>query len=318
MYIVQRVYLNPSPKIEPGPSALSGRLVIPYLSACMNEESGKIRDLFAEARRYEQLGDHYNAIKLYKLLVREAPTWTAPYQRLGQVYKYRGEWKPAFHYTKKALALDSAQPDAWWDLGIAAAAMDKEGLARGIWNKFGIATDNSWVPQPLSIRLNLQPQFELVWALTCDPARARIQSIPAPGSNHRYGDIILYDREVIGHQVVSRRRIGVHPELGLYKRSLYQTYSCKLQVYEAGDVQLLDELARKAGLGFELWSNARKVFTNPKRQPEYFSPLPEAADLSGGDVEVALAALRKADVLEVLRNWEIICLGRFEELTLHA
>ncbi len=263
------------------------------------------------------LEDAYNAIKLYKLLVKEDPHWIAPYLRLGHIYKYRCEWKPAFHYTKKALALDSSQRDAWWDFSIAAAALHKWGLARSIWSKFGHQPEAPWRAQPVSIRLRYGSQFELLWADTCDPVRAKIRNIPDPMSDRRFGDIILMDGSVAGYHVVDRRRFPVFAELGLFKRSTYHTYSCLIQVRQNDDIDLLDQLARKANLGFEIWSNAQRTYTAPNRVPEYHGPGPGSRSDMAGTLHIALAAQREREVLNLLQDWKVICLGSYEKLQRH-
>jgi tetratricopeptide (TPR) repeat protein len=283
----------------------------------MGKKRSELRQILRDARRYEGSGDLYNAVKLYKLLVREAPEWVEPFRQLGKFYKNRGEWKPAFHYTKKALAMDPSLQTAWWDLSIAATALDKPGLARGIWSKFGHPVEKPWPHRPVSIRMQYDRHYEIVWAKSLDPVRASIQNIPAPNSDRRFGDIVLFDREVAGHHIVQRKRYPVFDELGLYKRSLYQTYSCQVWPREKTDVDLLDKLAVQAGLGFEVWSNAERAWTHPRR-PEYYDPGQRAQEEGLAVVEVALAALSDREVLRVLRNWEIICLGRFEVPVRHG
>ena len=73
----------------------------------MQEPSQELRVLYEEALQYEAARDHYNAVKLYKRIVKEARHWAAPLTRLGEIYKYRQEWKPALYYNKKAASLDA-------------------------------------------------------------------------------------------------------------------------------------------------------------------------------------------------------------------
>ena len=118
-----------------------------------------------------------------------------------------------------------------------------------------------------------------------------------------------------GHHVVRNKRFPVYNELGLYKRSPYQTYSCRLETSDAGDVELLEQLCRTADLGFEVWSNAVRQYScgGEERVPEYYGPdpFPEMPEQS---LIVAIAARREKHVLQVLRSWNVISLSTFSNL----
>lgn len=277
-----------------------------------------ITALFDQASAYEESGDAYNAIKLYKKVARLAPQWAPPLQRLGLIYKYRLEWKPAMHYVKKSLAIDPGNESAWWDLGIAATAQKKWRLARNVWSKFGRNTKAGWVPGPVSVRLSYQKQFEILWASTIDPARAIVQNIPHPDSNRHYKDVILYDRGISGYHVVHQKRFPIREELGLYKSSGYNTFSCLLETVRPGDVKILEQLCRDADLGFEVWSNAVRQFNaiESRATPEYYDPGMFEED-PGETVHVAIAARREKHVKKVLRSWQVICLGQYSNLQCH-
>jgi len=284
----------------------------------MDVPARHISELFEAALDYENRGDAYNAIKLYKKVAKLAPQWAPPLQRLGMIYKYRLEWKPALYYVKKSLAADPGNRSAWWDLGIAATALRKWRLARNVWNKFGQSPTAGWRPGPLSIRLSYDKQYEILWADSVDPARAIIQNIPHPASGRQFRDVVLYDRVVSGYHVVRNKRFPVHEELGLYKRSGYQTYSCLLETTEPADVYTLENLCREADLGFEIWSNATRQFSPQQGQsvPEYYDPGTLSGDLDT-QVHVALAARRKKHILQVLNSWTIISLAQYSDLRQH-
>lgn len=284
----------------------------------MDVPARHISELFEEALEYENRGDAYNAIKLYKKVAKMAPQWAPPCRRLGMIYKYRLEWKPALYYVKKSLAADPGNRSAWWDLGIAATALRKWRLARNVWNKFGESPSAGWRPGPVSVRLSYDKRYEILWADSIDPARAVIQNIPHPDSGRQFRDIILYDRVVSGHHVVGRKRFPVHEELGLYKRSGYQTYSCTLETGNSSDVRILENLCREADLGFEVWSNAARQFSPGGEEPvpEYYDP-GLLSDTPEPDLRVALAARRKKHITEVLRSWSVISLARYSDLRLH-
>jgi len=283
------------------------------------ELSPNINALYEQALRYDQKGDTYNAVKLYKKLTRLAPQWAPPFERLGTIYKYRGEWKPCLHYFKKTVALDSGSQYAWWDLGIAAAALKKWRIARNVWSKFGKAPAQGWQSEPVSVRLEYESRYEILWADMIDPVRCLLRNIPHPDSGHRYRDILLLDRIASGHQVVRCKRFPIFQVLGLFKRSTFTTYSCRLQTSDPKAVEALERLCREAGLGFEVWSNATRSYApkSDRRVPEYYGPELFSRLPVKGDIEVAIAARRENQVLRVLKSWTIISLQGFSDLTRH-
>lgn len=279
----------------------------------METPNNDIKQLYDQAFTYERLGDVYNAVKLYKLITKRAPDWEPSYHRLGQLYKDRQDWKAALHYNKKTVAINPSNQDAWWNLGIAATALKKTRIAKNIWNKFGCNRDTF---SPISIRINYRKQFEILRAQPIDPAKALLINIPHPGSNRRYGDIILYDKEIVGHHIVQRKKMPVYNELGLFKRALFDTYSCILEPADKECIKTLAQLCANAHLGFEVWSNATYLM-NPKNQKtplEYYGNqfLPQLT--SPKQALVAIAAKQEKTVLEVLHNWQIISLGHYSNL----
>lgn len=271
------------------------------------------RKLFEEARQAEQAGDPYQAVKLYRLLVKQAPDWAPPYFQLAGIYKDRHEWKPCFHYSKRTVALEPGNQEAWWTLSIAASALKKERLARSIWTKFG------WQPeqrarQPYGLQLQYNDAYEILWMRPQDPCRARILSIPHPGSGLRFREVVLYDRHTVGYQVVDQRRIPIYQCLGSHKKSPYQTFSCLIHTTDPDSILQLERLANKAGIGFEVWSNASRVFTPEHRQafPEYYSNL--HPDEQTDQCLVALAAVHEAEVQHLINNWQLLTYDEYSDL----
>ncbi|PHN07439.1 tetratricopeptide repeat protein [Flavilitoribacter nigricans] len=282
----------------------------------MDAPNRKITQLYADGLAYEAAGDSYLAIKLFKKIIRLDKHWPPAYARLGAIYTSRAEWKPAHYYCKKALALDHAQPDIWWALGISATALKKRGIAKSVWNKFGL--DNFKANNPVCIRLRYQKRIEILWVRPIDPARGEIINIPHPNSDRRYRDIIIYDREVIGHNVIGRRRVPIMDELSLYKRSGFRTFSCSLYTQDENHLQSLEKLCLEHGLGFEIWSNSTQQMIPAKEQanPEYFSRdmLPNTG--SDGCI-VAFGAYELVDVQTVLENWRVVSLQGYGGLQRH-
>ena len=280
----------------------------------MQEPTPELRVLFEEARQYEEARDHYNAVKLYKRIVKEARHWALPHIRLGEIYKYRQEWKPALYYNKKAVSLDAGNQSAWWNVGIAATALKKGRLARHVWSKFGLSTDEPSLG-PVSVRLHAEGQFEILWASRLGPARGIIRNIPHPRSGRRYGDLVLFDHIIQGYHTSDIYRLPVFDELGLLKRSHYQTFSCVLQSPDNKDIKTLQQLCREEKLGFEVWANASRTFTSP-----YFGDAPEyyfhnfEAEM---ELLVAIAARGQGVALEVLDSWKVISLKAYTDFQAH-
>ena len=275
-----------------------------------------LEQLWNEARRYEEGGDPYHAVKLYKRLTRLAPDWFQPFLRLGLLYHGRREWKPAFHYFKKTVALAPDCREAWWSLGIAATAQKKWHIARSVWSKFGLQE----LPRhPEGLRLTYDGTFEILWMQPLDPARAQVLSIPHPASGYHYRDVMLYERKPIGHHIVNKRRVPVYAEMGLFKHSPFQTFSCLLHTNRPSDIQQLERLCHTANLGFEVWSNASRsmVMEHPQAFPEYYSRNmlpPDQEEADHNQCLVAIAALHEAQVQRVLNDWQIISLQQYSDL----
>jgi len=192
-------------------------------------------------------------------VIRIDPEWADPFVALGTIYHRRREWKPAFHYWKKALALDADDREAWWHLGLAAVGLNRMRVARSVWDKFGFGKTSLDKPLALEIR---QPEagYEIIWMQPLDAGRCRILSIPHPGSGLRYRDTMLYDRRAqTGTNVVAKRRVPIFRSLSRLKRSPYQTFSCLLHTSSEAKIRQLEQLCFDAGLGFEVWSNASRT-----------------------------------------------------------
>ncbi|MBK8041754.1 MAG: hypothetical protein KBG02_12605 [Haliscomenobacter sp.] len=274
--------------------------------------SDKASQWYEQAVRYDAGDDVYHAVKLLKLCVRLEPDWLPPFLLLAAVYKRRREWKQVLYYCKKAVALHAQDQDRWWDLGIAAAALGKDRLAKAVWQKFTPPAPQGAL---ISLRLEHSGLFELIWAKTLDSVRAMLFSIPHPDSDLHYRDIVLFDREQVGLNIAGKRKVPVFPVLGRTKRSFFQTFTCILHQTTAQSIQTLETLCADAGIGFEIWTDASWSKTIPVegKIPEYFGNqvFPASSDT---EVWAALAAKTESDILQVLSNWRIISLGSFSNL----
>lgn len=282
----------------------------------MKAPNRKIAQLYKDGLAYEAAGDSYLAIKLFRKIIRLDKHWPPAYARLGLIYKNRAEWKPALYYCKKTLALDPTLADVWWALGISATALKKYGIAKSVWSKFGY--DNFTGPGPVCIRLKYQKQLEILWVKPIDPARGYIVNIPHPNSDRRYRDVVLFDREVIGHNVIDRRRVPIYEELSLYKRSGFQTFSCSLSTQNEQDLYRLERLCQEHHIGFEIWSNTTRqmVPTLPGETPEYYSRNALPGTESEGCI-AAFGACELVDVQTVLESWRVVSLQNYSGLRRH-
>ncbi|WP_116128262.1 tetratricopeptide repeat protein [Lewinella sp. IMCC34183] len=277
-------------------------------------------DLYEQALRYDRVGDPYTAVKLLKKVTRIVPEWADAFRVLGTIYSRRHEWKPAFHYWSKTVALDADDRDAWWQLGLAAVPLKRMRIAQTVWSKFGFADLDT--KRPLGLQLRHQDGYEILWMQALDAARGRVVSIPHPGSGMRYRDLMLYDRRgQQGYNVIGRRRVPIYDAVTRIKRSPYQTFSCLLHTGDAARIEQLEQLCYDAGLGFEVWSNATRAVQHDRANasdderrafPEYYSdllPRPE-----NGTALVAIAAVHPAEVERVLNAWQIISLQQYSDL----
>ena len=282
----------------------------------MEFPNDNIQQLFKAAENYERSSDVYNAVKLFKKIIRLQPDWAPPYARLAGLYKSRQDWKATLHYSKKAVALDSLDQDSWWTLGIAATALKKWRIGRSVWTKFG------WTAKPKTLgclRLQYDNRFEIVWMQMLDPARGMILNIPHPASDRRYRDVVLFDRRnVVGHNIYNKRKVPVYDELGEFKRSLFQVFFFFLHDPSPDDVKALEIICNNNGLGFEIWSNATSELlpANRKDPPEFYGPQWLEQSYKGGAL-AAIAAQHEAEVLHALNSWQIITLKNYSGLERH-
>lgn len=277
----------------------------------MTTPNDHLESLFQQALVYQARGDVYSAVKLYRRIIRVMPDWFSPYQQLAAIYKQRQEWKPLLHYAKKAVALEAATPELWWDLGLAAYALGKRRLAQAIFGKFG--SSRQLLPA-VSVQIELTGLVELLWVQPISPVAGQVLSIPQPASGYGYRDVVLFDRQILGHQVANRRRYPIYGGCGLLKRAFYQTFSATVPAAGADAIQVLEQLCLKASIGFEVWSNAVKALAAPGKS-EFHTPLlgtPEPALWW-----LAFATRERAELEALLSNWKIITLLEISGLEAH-
>lgn len=270
--------------------------------------------LFRTAYQYEQLGDVYHAVKLYRKAIKVAPRFAAPYFQLCKIYKHRKEWKPTLHYGLKTLECSDHYPSVWNFVAAAATALGKSKvLVRALPYLAKAALQNRKV---IPVQISHGSFKEIVWAKPLHPLKARIISIPHPNSRRRFGEIILHDWHPIGYRVIKNKRYPLFEELERLKTSHFHTFSVLLHDSSEQQIQQLEQLCSDAGIGFEVWSNMNfNQINTQSKQPEYYDQIiatPEQAYTL-----IALAAKERETVDELLNTWRIITLAEYSQLERH-
>lgn len=209
------------------------------------------KEWFAEAER------------AYREAAAAAPSWATPWYNLGLMQKYRSEWRSSFDCNLRAVQLDESSEAAWWNLGIAATALDEWQTARRAWRACGIDIPDGDGPLDLDfglvpIRLNGTGDSEVVWARRLDPARATLLSIPLPGSGHRWNDVVLHDGAANGYRKLRGRDVPVFDELTILTPSTYNTYVVELSAPRDA-IDALSAIAETMGGFAEDWSTNTRL-----------------------------------------------------------
>jgi tetratricopeptide (TPR) repeat protein len=284
----------------------------------MYEPTVAQQSLYNQATQYQQLGDIYHAVKLFRLLIKQAPDWLLPYQDLAAIFKKRQEWKAVVHYNKKAVVLEPGARQQWWDLSIGTYAIGKRRQAQRIWNKFG------WTPKQLPEVLSVQIQhsgiFELVWVKPINPVAGIIISVPHPQADRSFKDKILFDHQILGYHVADGQRRPIFQELDLLKRSHYLTFSGIIYDCKEEDLRIFAQLAAKQGMGFEVWSNAAygRQLSQIERPAEFYAGNTNfTSQPSESGVLIALSGKRARLVKELIKSWEVITLKQVLDIERH-
>ena len=220
--------------------------------------------------RYEDAG---------ALLTRAAdlePWLSESWFNLALLHKFRHDWEQARAAGLRAVALldrESGAPD-WWNVGIAATALQDWPLARRAWQAYGLrvpsgGADRGGEPSvrlPLgsaAVRLSPEGEAEVVWGRRLDPARIEVLSIPLPSSGRRWGEVVLHDGVPHGERATDRDAGGaVYPvfdEIELWAPSPVPTWLVLLEAASQADRDALERLAAEAGYAAEDWSSSVRL-----------------------------------------------------------
>lgn len=212
--------------------------------------------------RYEDAG---------ALLTRAAdlePWLSESWYNLALLHKFRHDWAQARIAGLRAVALldrSVGAPD-WWNLGIAATALQDWPLARRAWQAYGLRmpagtadrTGEESVRLPLgsaAVRLSPEGEAEVVWGRRLDPARIEVLSIPLPSSGRRWGEVVLHDGVPHGERTTAAGAVyPVFDEIELWAPSPVPTWLVLLEAAGESDRDALERLAAEAGYAAEDWS----------------------------------------------------------------
>jgi hypothetical protein len=268
------------------------------------------RTLYLRGAAYLDEGLLDEAEQAYRACLERRPNSAAAWFDLGLTYKWRNQWQQALVCNRRAAQLDPADEAAWWNLGTAATALRDWATARAAWRAFGLALPDGNGPidghfGKTCVRLNPREQPEVVWCRRIDPVRAIVESVPKPGSRHRWGDVVLHDGERIGERRVEGMVYPVFNELERWEPSEVPTIRVEIDVPFPADVEALGTLIVEAGHGAEDWTESFEVLCKTCSEGVVEQQIPFAASAQTDWVsrrEMGIAApLREAERL--LRWW---------------
>lgn len=258
---------------------------------------------------FAQNGGARRAEWFYQQATRFCPSHAPAWFNLGLEAKKRHDWVPFLECNQRAVHLEPGNQPAWWNLGIAATALNDFAEADRAWVGFGITVPpgqgaRDWNLGPIPIRIQPQGPAEVVWCRRLDPARARITSIPLPGSQRAYGDTLLTDGAPSGRRWHAGQQVPVFPELEVLARSEWTTFGIKARMPSQADWLDLVHLAEGGPVKVEDWSNLEVLCKacsggatpRTRRSPKNHGPwVPEH--------EIGLACQSQEPVLKLLEGW---------------
>ena len=212
------------------------------------------------------------------LLTRAAdlePWLSESWFNLALLHKFRHDWEQARSAGLRAVALlerDTQAPD-WWNVGIAATALQDWSLARRAWQAYGLPVPGaaSGAEEPLgmelggaAVRLSPEGEAEVVWGRRLDPARIEVQNIPLPSSGRRWGEVVLHDGVPRGERALTTEtgETAVYPvfdEIELWAPSAVPTWVVLIEAATEADRDALERLAADAGYAAEDWSSSVRL-----------------------------------------------------------
>ena len=260
-----------------------------------------------KAIKLQQRGLIAEAVKYYQKAIKLWPAWATPWYNLGLLRKEQRNWQESLRCNQQAVALDPSEQDAWWNLGVAATALGDWAEARRAWKGFGIEIPEGEGPIEMEIgltpiRINPYDEAEVVWCRRIDPARAIIDCVPLPQSEHRFGDLLLHDGAPNGFRILGEKEVPVFDELQLLTPSEYGTFEVIVDGVSPEDVDSLAELAGERGLAAEDWSSNLRIICKACSEGSINSKHTHDLDQTTHR-RIGFAALSEIQVREILRRW---------------
>lgn len=236
--------------------------------------------------RYEDAG---------ALLTRAAdlePWLSESWFNLALLHKFRHDWEQARAAGLRAVALldkETGAPD-WWNVGIAATALQDWPLARRAWQAYGLrvpgnphTVEANGEPDGMelgsaAVRLSPEGEAEVVWGRRLDPARIEVLSIPLPSSGRRWGEVVLHDGVPNGERTTASspdgttRAYPVFDEIELWAPSPVPTWVVLLEAATEEDRDALERLAADAGFAAEDWSSSVRLLCRACSSPGCRAP----------------------------------------------
>ncbi len=258
----------------------------------------------------ESDGRSEEAIVCYEKAIKSDSGWSVPWYNLGLLYKRRNLWERSLACNQRAAELNPEDEAAWWNLGIAATALENWVEARRAWQAYGIEIESGEGPIEMDfgatpIRLNPDGDGEVVWCCRIDPARAIIESVPLPESNHRYQDLLLHDGAPNGYRKLGSREVPVFDELQLLKPSEFGTFEVLIDGVTPDLLdKLIDSEVEKAGddLAIEDWRTIRRLCRACSEGRPFDQTHTHEQD-TGSERRVGIAAKSEKRVRELIAAW---------------
>ncbi len=246
----------------------------------------------------------HKAEDLFLKASRQAPVWATPWGHLALLYKKEKNWPQMLQCSQTAAELNPRDRAAWWNLGIAATALEEWTEVRRAWRALEIASPlgSLDVPgPPVAIRVDPLGCAEVVLCSRLDPARAVVRCVPLPRSGRRFGDLLLHDGVPNDLRVVGGKEIPVFDELEVLMASPHVTWEVTVAVPSPEDVTALIETAQRRGLGAEDWSSARWYI--PSGGPGWFPEPPRVVPQPEGQFVLGFGAPSEEELRAVLDDW---------------
>ena len=229
----------------------------------MNQSSEAAR-LVESGNELSDAGRVTDAENAYLAAAKRAPAWSVPLYNLGLLCKYQGRWEESLDFNQRATELDPDNEGSWWNLGIAATALENWTVARRAWQACGItlpagegAPDGDFGPVP--VRLDPDGQGEVVWARRIDPARARLMNVPLPTSEFRWRDVVLHDGAPEGYRLLNGVQRPVFNVLSCFERSEFKTFVLEPGTADPDVLDRLEEIAEALGGAAEHWGSSTNI-----------------------------------------------------------